>query len=70
MRGWNILPVVEITESLGSLGAEVGQVACEEEVVLGGDSEGVAHEGGSVDNEGTGHGAGDAVKMKISVQFL
>jgi hypothetical protein len=33
------------------------QVACEEEVVLGSDSEGVAHEGGSVDNEGTGHRA-------------
>jgi hypothetical protein len=42
-------------------------VACEEEVVLGSDSEGVAHEGGSVDNEGTSHRAGDAVKMEISV---
>lgn len=45
-------------------------MACEEEVVLGGDSEGVAHEGGSVDNEGTGHGTGDAVKMEVSVQLL
>ena len=33
----------------------------EEEVVLRGDGEGVAHEGSRVDNKGAGHLAGDAI---------
>lgn len=37
--GGNVLPVVEITVCLGRLSAEVGQVASEEEVVGGCDSE-------------------------------
>jgi hypothetical protein len=35
-------------------------VAAEEEVVCGGNSEGVAHEGCGVEGEGAGHGTGDA----------
>lgn len=58
----NALPVVEEPVSLGSLGTEVGQVAGEEEVVLGGDGEGVAHESGGVDDQGAGHGAGDTAQ--------
>lgn len=60
----NILPVVQITVCLGSLSAKVGQVAGEKEVVLGGDSEGVAHEGSGVDNQGTGHGSGDTTRRR------
>jgi hypothetical protein len=37
-------------------------MAGEEEVVLGGDGEGVAHEGGSIDDQSSGHGAGDTVE--------
>jgi hypothetical protein len=37
-------------------------VAAEEEVVSGGDGERVAHEGDSVDDQTTGHGAGDTAK--------
>jgi hypothetical protein len=37
-------------------------VAAEEEVVGGCDGERVAHEGDSVDDQATGHGAGDTAK--------
>lgn len=58
----NALPVVQVTVSLDGLGTEVGQVAAEEEVVGGGDGERVAHESDSVDDQTTGHGAGDTAK--------
>jgi hypothetical protein len=60
--GGNILPVVQVTVPLGGLSTEVGQVAGEKEVVLRCDGKGVAHEGDSVDDQGTGHRAGDAAK--------
>lgn len=59
----NALPVVQVAVALGHLGAEVEGVAGEEEVVLGLDGEGVAHEGGGVDGQGTGHLARDAGDM-------
>lgn len=62
----NALPVVQVPVGLGSLGSEVCQVACEKEVVLGRDGEGVAHEGGGVDDEGAGHRAGDTVAQRLS----
>lgn len=58
----NALPVVQVTVSLDGLGTEVGQVAAEEEVVGGGDGERVAHECNSVDDQTTGHRAGDTAK--------
>jgi hypothetical protein len=44
-------------------------VAGEEEVVLGRDGKGIAHEGCRVDDQGTGHLAGDAVWC-VSCLFL
>jgi hypothetical protein len=44
-------------------------VAEEEQVVLGGDGEGVAHEGRRVDAEGEGHWAGDPVIAVIVVSM-
>lgn len=75
VKGWdisgsNVLPVVEITVSLGSLGTEVGQVAGEQEVVLGGDGKRVAHEGSGVDDQSTGHGTGDTAGGIESVMVL
>lgn len=43
-RGRHSLPVVEVSVCLGGLCAEVDEMATEEEVVLGGDGHGVAHE--------------------------
>jgi hypothetical protein len=68
--GGNVLPVVEITVSLGRLSAKVGQVASEEQVVSGCDSEGVAHECSGVNDKSTSHGAGDTVNEAISTQSL
>jgi hypothetical protein len=66
-RVWcNILPVVQITVSLGTLSGEVDGVAGEEKVVLRRDGEGVAHEGCGVDDQGAGHLAGDAVGLITS----
>lgn len=58
----NALPVRQIPVSLGSLGAEVGQVAGKEKVVLGCDGEGVAHESTSVNEKGSSHGTRDAAQ--------
>jgi hypothetical protein len=44
-------------------------VAGEEEVVLGGDGEGVAHERGRVDGQGGGHVAGDAVSCELRAEM-
>ena len=44
-------------------------MASEEEVVLGGDGKGVAHESSGVNDESTGHGAGDT-RMKLLVRSL
>jgi hypothetical protein len=60
----NALPVRQIPVSLGSLGAEVGQVAGKEKVVLGCDGEGVAHESASVDKQGSSHSTGDTAQKK------
>lgn len=57
----DVLPVVQVAVSLSQLGGEVDGVAGEQEVVLGGDGKGVAHESSRVDNESTGHLAGDTV---------
>lgn len=62
----DILPIVQIAVSLGTLSGEVDSVAGEEEVVGRSDGEGVAREGSGVYNQGTGHLAGDAVDV-ISV---
>lgn len=62
----NILPVVQITVCLGSLGAEVGEMAGEEEVVLGCNGKGVAHESSGIDDKSTSHGAGNTKKQAIS----
>jgi hypothetical protein len=59
--GQNLLPVVEVAVCLCALSAEVGQMASEEEIVRRSDGEGVAHEGGSVNDQGTGHGTGDTI---------
>lgn len=65
-EGDNSLPVVEVTVTLDGLGAKVGHVTSEEEVVLGSDGERVAHEGGSVDEQAAGHGTGDAAEKSQS----
>jgi hypothetical protein len=38
-------------------------VACEEEIVCGGDGESIAHKGCTVDGEGEGHLAGDTGRI-------
>jgi hypothetical protein len=57
----NVLPVVKVSVSLSDLCAKVDEMAAEEEVVYGGDGEGVAHEGGRVTTESEGHGSRDTV---------
>lgn len=37
-------------------------MAGEEEVILGSNSEGITHESGSVNDQNTGHGAGDTAR--------
>lgn len=59
--GADILPVIQVPISLYGLRRKVDRVAGEEEVVLGRDGEGVAHECCGVDDESAGHGAGNAV---------
>lgn len=61
--GINALPVREITVSLGSLSTEVGQVAGEQKVVLGSDSQSVTHEGTGVKDQSAGHGTRDTAEM-------
>ena len=61
---------VEVAVTLGELGAGVNEVAGEQEVVAGGDGEGVAHEGEGVDGKGTGHLARDAVWHCQSKEFM
>lgn len=59
----DILPVVQITVSLGTLSGEVDSVAGEEKIVGRGDGESIAREGSGVDNQGTGHLARDTVDV-------
>lgn len=59
--GADILPVIQVSISLYGLRRKVDRVAGKEEVVLGRHGEGVAHECCGVDDEGAGHGAGNAV---------
>lgn len=67
----DVLPVVEVSVSLGSLCAKVDEVAAEEEVVHGGDGHGVAHECGRVTAESEGHGSRDTVvRVCISPKLL
>lgn len=53
--------MLDVAVTLGSLCAEVDQVASEEKVVPGLNSHGVAHEGGAVADKSGGHGTGDTV---------
>lgn len=62
----HLLPVLQVPISLRTLCTKVDQVAAEEERVHWRHGEGVAHEGGGVDDEGTGHLAGDAIQ-KVSL---
>jgi hypothetical protein len=61
----NILPVVQVPVSLSHLSGAVDEMAGEEEVVLGRDSEGVTHEGCGVDCERSGHLSGDTVRVLV-----
>jgi len=56
-----VLPVLNVAVTLGSLCAEVDQVATEEEVVPRLHSHGIAHECAAVTDKSCGHGAGDTV---------
>lgn len=58
----NILPVAQVPVSLSHLSGAVDEMAGEEEIVLGRDSEGVTHEGCGVDCERSGHLSGDSVR--------
>lgn len=60
-EGRNILPILQIAVPLRDLRGEVDGVAREQQVVLGLDGEGVAHEGARVDGQRGSHLAGDAV---------
>jgi hypothetical protein len=59
--GVYVLPVLDVTVTLGSLCAEVDHVASEEEVVSGLHGHGVAHEGSAVTDKSCGHGTRDTV---------
>lgn len=63
-----VLPVLNVAVTLGSLCAEVDQVASEEEVVPRLNGHGVTHECAAVTDESCGHGAGDTV-VGILVSF-
>ena len=54
------LPIPQIPPPLRQLRALVDEMAREQQVVLGRDGEGVAHERRAVDDEGAGHLAGDS----------
>lgn len=60
--------MLNVAVTLGSLCAEVDQVASEEEVVPRLDSHGVTHERAAVTDKSCGHGAGDTV-VGILVSF-
>jgi hypothetical protein len=66
-RGY-VLPVLNVAVTLGSLCAEVDQVASEEEIVSRLNGHGVTHECAAVTDESCGHGAGDTV-VGILVSF-
>lgn len=59
--------VVQVSVSLGELGTSVDEVAGEEKVVFGGDSEGVSHKGTGVDDESTGHLSRDQLRALLCV---
>lgn len=61
MAGVYVLPVLDVTVTLGSLCAKVDHVASEEEVVSRLNSHGVAHESSAVTDKSCGHGTGDTV---------
>ena len=63
-QGQSILPIVQKPVSLNNLCGEVNGMAAKEKVVLRGDSEGVAHEGSGVDDQGASHGSGDTIRKK------
>lgn len=56
-----VLPVLDVTVTLGCLCTEVDHVASEEKVVPRRDSHGVTHEGRAVTDKSCGHRAGDTV---------
>lgn len=70
--GEDVLPVLHISVPLHRLRAEVDHVTAEEQPVLRGDCERVAHEDGRVPAEGEGHASGDAAAHGIAIvsQFL
>lgn len=45
------LPVIDVSITLGTLGAEVDDVAAEQEVILGSDCHGISHEHRTVANK-------------------
>jgi hypothetical protein len=59
--GVYVLPIVIPPIALGQLCVEVDEVAGKEEVVLRGDGEGIAHEGGRVDCQSSCEGSRDAI---------
>lgn len=67
--GLYVLPVLNVAVTLGSLCAEVDQVASEEKVVPGLNGHGVAHESRAVTDKSGGHGTGDTV-VETFVSFM
>lgn len=61
--------VVQVSVSLGELSTSVDEVAGEEKVVFGGDSEGVSHKSTGIDDESTGHLSRDPNKAKLAVSL-
>jgi hypothetical protein len=65
-----VLPVLDVTVTLGCLSTKVDHVASEEEVVPRLDSHGVAHESSAVTDKSSGHGTGDTVvETTVSLAF-
>lgn len=57
----NILPVIHPTVALGQLGAEIGELAGEQKIIFGRNSERVTHERRGVYSKCASHCAGDTV---------
>jgi hypothetical protein len=65
-----VLPVLDVTVTLGCLSTKVDHVASEEKVVPRLDSHCVAHEGSAVTDKSSGHGTGDTVvETMVSLAF-
>ena len=61
MKQANSLPILHVPISLRQLRSEIDEMAAEQQVVLRLNSQGVAHKGAGVEDQGARHAAGYAI---------